>query len=77
MTLTELAPEYRRSAAALRVRIAALTLLLEQTDNDWERALLTDRIRMLTAMWRDTRDVAVCLEHYYDRGYCRNVRYKL
>ena len=39
--------------------------------------MLTDRIRTLGIMWRETRDLAVLCEHYYDRGYRRNARYTL
>ena len=38
---------------------------------------LDDRIRMLTAMWREARDLAVLTDRYYERGYRRNVRYTL
>ena len=48
---------------------------LEQTKNPRERCLLQDRIRMLSTMVREARELAVLTEHYYDRGYRRNVRY--
>ena len=35
------------------------------------------RIRMLTAMWREARDLAVLCERYYDRGYRRNGKYTI
>ena len=37
--------------------------------------LLQDRIRMLSTMVREARELAVLTERYYDRGYRRNVRY--
>ena len=50
---------------------------LEQSRDEAERLMLTDRIRTLGIMWRETRDLAVLCEHYYDRGYRRNARYTL
>ena len=64
-------------AAALRERTALLEQQLEQSRDEAERLMLTDRIRTLGIMWRETRDLAVLCEHYYDRGYRRNARYTL
>ena len=75
MTLLELSVEYRASADALRERALELEHRLRE---DWDpayRVLLEDRIRLLRAMWRETRELAVLCERYYDRGYRRNVRY--
>ena len=69
MTLLELSVDYRASAAALRERTALLKQQLEQSRDEAERLMLTDRIRTLGIMWRETRDLAVLCEHYYDRGY--------
>ena len=38
---------------------------------------MESRIRMLTDMWREARDLAVLCERYYERGYCRNGKYTL
>ena len=35
------------------------------------------RIRILSAMWREARDLAVLTDRYYERGYRRNVRYTI
>ena len=77
MTLLELSVSYRASAAALQERTALLQQQSQQTEDEGERLALTDRIRVLQAMWRETRDLAVLCEHYYDRGYRRNVKYTL
>ena len=77
MTLLELSVSYRASAAALQERTALLQQRYQQTEDEGERLALTDRIRVLQAMWRETRDLAVLCEHYYDRGYRRNVKYTL
>ena len=78
MTLLELSVEYRASAEALRER--ALTLEHRLAEYRWDapgRARLEDRIKLLRAMWRETRDLAVLCERYYDRGYRRNVKYTI
>ena len=78
MTLLELSAEYRASAEALRER--ALTLEHRLREYEWDAAVrvqLEDRIRLLRAMWRETRDLAVLCERYYDRGYRRNVKYTI
>ena len=78
MTLLELSAEYRASADALRER--ALTLEHRLREYEWDAAVrvqLEDRIRLLRAMWRETRDLAVLCERYYDRGYRRNVKYTI
>lgn len=77
MTLLELSKEYRAQSEALRARILELQLLWAQCQNERLRSALAERIRQLTAMRRETRDVAVLLEHYYDRGYRRNERYTI
>ncbi len=77
MTLLELSKEYRAQSEALRARISELQLLWAQCQNERLRSALAERIRQLTAMRRETRDVAVLLEHYYDRGYRRNERYTI
>ena len=35
------------------------------------------RIRLLRAMGREARELAVLCERYYERGYCRNGKYTL
>ena len=77
MTLYELSMEDSASAAAIRTRIGALRQLCEQTEDEGARQLLEHRIRVLNAMWRETREIAVLTEHYYDRGYRRNGKYIL
>ena len=71
MTLLELSGEYRASAAAL-----LLEHRLRGADGDGRR-LLEGRIRLLRAMGREARELAVLCERYYERGYCRNGKYTL
>ena len=75
MTLQELSVKYRAHAETLSARVKELEQRLEQTKNPRERCLLQYRIRMLSTMVREARELAVLTEHYYDRGYRRNVRY--
>lgn len=75
MTLAELAVSYRDQADALRHRIQ-LVEELPARDAE-ERLLKAERLRVLEAMRRDVRDVAVICERYYERGYRRNERYTI
>ena len=77
MTLTELSVEYRAHARALDLRIGQLQVRLEQTRDPEEACQLQDRIRMLSAMLREARELAVLCERYYDRGYRRNAKYTI
>ena len=75
MTLLELSGEYRASAAALREPVLQ-EHRLRGADGDGRR-LLEGRIRLLRAMGREARELAVLCERYYERGYCRNGKYTL
>lgn len=77
MKLKELAVSYRNSAERLAVRIAQLKQERERTEDETVRRALELRIETLTAMYRETRDVAVVCERYYERSYCRNAKYRL
>lgn len=77
MTLLELSVEYRAHAQALSERVRQLEERLESTRNERERCLLQERIRMLSTMIREARELAVLTERYYDRGYHRNVKYTI
>ncbi|MEG1720597.1 MAG: hypothetical protein RRY65_02605 [Pseudoflavonifractor sp.] len=75
MTLIEMAVEYRISARALRERIDRVRCLRSVARTREERVLLDERIKVLETMWRETRDIAVVMERYYDRGYRHNAKY--
>lgn len=75
MTLLELAVSYREQTDALRHRIQLVSELPARTEE--ERIAKTERLRLLDAMRRDTRDMAVICERYYDRSYHRNERYMI
>lgn len=75
--LSEIAPSYRESAQLLDGRIRQLKSALSQTRDPLERCRLESRIEVLTVMYRETRAVAVVCERYYERGYCRDAKYKI
>ena len=77
MTLLEMSGEYRAQARVLDLRVRQLEQLLEDTRDPDGRCRLRDRIRMLNAMLREARELAVLTEHYYDRGYRRNAKYTI
>ena len=77
MTLAELSVEYRAHAYALDGRLRQLEGELERAEDPNRRCQLQDRIRMLSAMLREARELAVLTERYYDRGYRRNGKYTL
>ena len=77
LKLKELAVSYRESAQRLAQRIAQLRWERAQTDNPERRRQLQVRIDTLLTLYRETRDVAVVCERYYERGYCRNAKYKI
>ena len=74
MCLLELSRDYHANAVALKARILELEGLRRHEDIPEDLAW---RIRTLTAMWREVRDLAVLCERYYERGYRRNDRYTL
>ena len=77
MTLAELSLEYRAHANALDLRICQLEYWMEQSDDPDRRCQLQNRIRMLSAMLREARELAVLTERYYDSGYRRNAKYTI
>lgn len=77
MTLLELSVEYRAHAHALDLRICQLQARLDRTADPDLRCQLEARIRMLSTMLREARELAVLTERYYDRGYHRNAKYTI
>jgi hypothetical protein len=77
MTLAQLSVEYRSHAAILKTRIEELEGEYRLCRSKPERQALERRIRLLSSMYRDARELAALTEHYYDRGYHSNERYKI
>lgn len=76
MTLFEISIRYRAQAEDLWRRLEELRTQLPSLPLE-RRGAMESRIRMLTDMWREARDLAVLCERYYERGYCRNGKYTL
>lgn len=72
VTLYDLSLEYDSAAQALRERICRLEEEQNREKDGERRLLLAHRLRLLRSMWRDTREVARHLEHYYEKGVSRN-----
>ncbi|MEG0321589.1 MAG: hypothetical protein RR606_05310 [Oscillospiraceae bacterium] len=77
MTLKELSRSYRISAERLQRRIDTLEVEEKKITNPEQRILMHQRLTTLRTMWRETRDIAVLTERYYERGYRRSARYTL
>ena len=77
MKLKELAVSYRQSAQQLALRIAQLRRERALTEDPQVRRALELRIETLMTMYRETREIAVVCERYYERSYCRNAKYKI
>jgi len=75
MTLVQLSVSYRQQADVLRHRIQLVEELPARTEA--EQIVKQDRLRILEAMRRDVRDVAVICERYYEPGYRMNERYAI
>lgn len=66
MTLDELGAQYALTARALRERLRQVEEELDTVQDEGEELQLRYRLRLLRSMYRDTRAVALHLEHYYD-----------
>ena len=77
MTLYELSMEYQAQADTLHTRILQLRQWEAGAGDEAARLALHDRLRVLTSMWRDTREVAAHTRHYYERSRCRNASFIL
>ena len=75
MTLKEMAVTYRLEADRLRHRIQLVRELPARTEV--ERTAKIERLRLLEAMRRDVRDMAVICERYYDPDFHKNERYAI
>lgn len=77
MTLLELSLAYQDSATAIYRRITELRAReRNQTDPD-EASRLRLRIKELTPLWRESRELAALTAHYYDRSYHKHEQYTL
>lgn len=77
MTLQEMSVDYQAQAQAIRGRIRELWERCGQTGSPLDQEELRSRIRALNVLLRESRELADHLEHYYERGYCRNGKYTI
>ena len=77
MTLLELSQTYQDSAAALHGRIADLRAQARNQADPEEVLRLRCRIKELTPLWLEAKELAALTAHYYDRSYHRNEQYSL
>lgn len=76
MTLLEISQDYRKQEQRLKDRILELRRLRKNCPPD-QHFRLDRRILELTALRRETRELATLLEHYYERGYYKRGKYTL
>jgi len=76
MTLQELSAEYQMEASALLLRVRELRRALKTCPYS-QRSELERRLKQNAAIYRETRELAQLLLHYYERGYYRDERYTL
>ena len=77
MTLWEMSLSYRDSAELLRARLALLRAARRASATAEEAQALERRIRDLTPLLRQCRELASLTEHYYERSDRRHERYRL
>lgn len=77
MTLQQLSNQYQEEALALHTRIVSLRHAQAQCMDRESAAQLSQRIRELEPLHRQTRQLAELTARYYDRGYHRNAYYTL
>ncbi len=75
MTMKEMAPLCRQQAGVLKEQIRDLRREKQTTEDEEVRFALESRILALYPIVREMEELADHLEHYYDRGYCRNEKY--
>ncbi len=66
MTLLEMAAEYRQNVAVMRERLLLLRAELKLCEDEVQRMELNRRIRDLTALCREGREMALIMERYYE-----------
>ena len=75
MTMKEMAPLCREQVRVLKAHIRDLRREKQETADEEARFVLETRIQALYPIVREMEELADHLEHYYDRGYCRNEKY--
>ena len=77
MTLKDLSEQYRAAAVPIRRRLKELRAA-ERTETDPEKRFwLGRRMLVLSQMLQEANELAELTEHYYERSYYRNEKYRL
>lgn len=77
MTLREISGDYRTSAAKLSDRLRSLRRAARASRDPEELWHLRQRIYRLTEMLTQMNELAELTEHYYERNFHRNEKYRL
>lgn len=77
MTLKELSADYRAAAQPLRERLRQLRQAKKRAQDREELFWLERRMSVLTSMLTQLNELAELTEHYYERDYYRNEKYRL
>ena len=77
MTLKELSADYRAAAQPLRERLRQLQQAKKRAQDREELFWIERRMSVLTSMLTQLNELAELTEHYYERGYYRNEKYRL
>ena len=77
MTLREMSYQYQKSAERLSRRLKTLRAAARQTKDPVRKERLQRRIKELTPLLKEARELARLTRHYYDRRYRRNDKYTL
>ena len=77
MTLREMSYQYQKSAEQLSRRLKRLRAAARRTQDPVLRERLQRRIKELTPLLQEARELTRLTRHYYDRRYRRNDKYTL
>lgn len=77
MTLYELSGEYEKSAELLRQRLRLLRAEKKTVTQAEKLFRLNRRIAELSTLLHEMNELRELTQHYYDRGYYRNEKYRL
>lgn len=77
MTLLDMSDQYADSAALIRARIRELRAEKKVTNSPTASHKIDRRIKELTPMLRECRELAELTARYYERSYHKHERYTL
>ena len=77
MRLCELSPGYRAAALPLKNRLRELRQREKVATDEHERFWLSRRKLVLGQMLQQMNELADLTEHYYERSYWRDEKYRL